>query len=225
MSENFTSRGLRKQHKAMVAKGSRNRFCFLIGAGGTGKTSLMNAFVAASSDGVMTINEVARGVMKERCINQSDLSNHALFDNLQILIATKQLEEERKSGSSDSALIISDRSVIDALVYSLMRLPRGVASEEYLADRLCELVGSEEAAHEVLSRYQSSLMILLYPFDDNASINDNVRLLMSNAELQNFTRQCHRVLEHFGIPFIELREKSREGRLNLLQKAISEMEG
>jgi nicotinamide riboside kinase len=93
-----------------------------------------------------------------------------------------------------------------------------------LAGRLRELVGSEEAVEEVLCRYQSSLMVLLYPFDDNASIDDGVRLVMSNTELQNFTRQCRQVLEHFGIPFIELKEKSIKGRLDLLQKAIGSLE-
>lgn len=206
-------------------RGSWNRFCFLIGAGGTGKTTLADAFVAALSVDVSTIHEVARGVMKEYCISQSDILNDDLYSNLQVRIATRQLEEERKHEASGSAYIMSDRSVIDALVYSLIRFPCVVESENKgLAGRLRELVGSEEAVEEVLCRYQSSLMVLLYPFDDNASIDDGVRLVMSNTELQNFTRQCRQVLEHFGIPFIELKEKSIKGRLDLLQKAIGSLE-
>ena len=204
------------------------KFCFLVGAGGTGKTTLTDMF--ASSEGgpsVGKINEVARTIMKEHGISRADLSDDTLFLGLQKRIARRQLAEERKYEASEKSVVISDRSVIDAVVYSILRLPCGgeaphvqASEKDLIFNRLSELVGSDDCACELLHRYRASMIVLVHPFNDDPSIDDQVRILMSSAELDEFTSTCKRVLKLFDIAFLDLDERSKTGRLAILQDAI-----
>ena len=212
-----------------VEKQPPTHFCFLVGAGGTGKTTLTDMFIAHSKGAnVGKISEVARTFMKEHGISQADLSDTNLFSSLQKSIARRQLAEERKYEASKNSVVISDRSVIDAVVYSILTLPCGGEREQMQPDaeknlifnRLSELVGSDDCAREVLRRYQSSMFVLVYPFNDDPSIDDHVRKLMSSAELDEFTSTCKMVLKVFDIAYLELEERSKKGRLAILQDAI-----
>lgn len=204
-----------------------NSFCFLVGAGGTGKTTLTDLFVEnAQGEEIGKIQEVARTVIQERNIHQADLANDGLFNDLQVRIARRQLIEERKqeiTSSEHGALVISDRSVIDAVVYSIIREDSDLQTtftKNSIFQRLCELVGDEVDGREVIHRYQSALIVLVHPFNDEDTVDDNVRLLMNSEECAKFTAVCQQILTLLDIPFIDLRETNKIVRLNLLQDAI-----
>lgn len=204
-----------------------NGFCFLVGAGGTGKTTLSDLFVASAEgeeNQIGKIQEVARTIIRERGIHQADLADDGLFNDLQVCIARRQLVEERKhqiTSSEHGTLVISDRSVIDALVYSIIREDSDLQRTKNLVfQRLCELVGDECNGREVIDRYQNALVVLVHPFNDKDTVDDNVRLLMNNEELHKYTAVCQQILTLLDIPFVDLRERNKDVRLNLLQDAI-----
>eukprot|EP00956_Cyclotella_meneghiniana_P040726 scaffold203469_cov66-Cyclotella_meneghiniana.AAC.4 len=204
-----------------------NGFCFLVGAGGTGKTTLSDLFVASAEgeeNRIGKIQEVARTIIRERGIHQADLADDGLFNDLQVCIARRQLVEERKhqiTSSEHGTLVISDRSVIDALVYSIIREDSDLQrTKNTVFQRLCELVGDECNGREVIDRYQSALVVLVHPFNDKDTVDDNVRLLMNNEELHKYTAVCQQILTLLDIPFVDLRERNKNVRLNLLQDAI-----
>lgn len=68
--------------------------------------------------------------MKENHISQADLTNDSVFWDLQVEVAKKQMWRENELDGQD---FISDRSVVDALVYATMRKPErfpSLASDE-----------------------------------------------------------------------------------------------
>ena len=123
--------------------------------------------------------------MIELGVGQGDLSDNNLFWNLQTKIANRQMNEERKKKKSNpNGTTISDRSVIDALVYAMLRFPDGLptsnnASKQLNARQivfngLSLLMGDQALAKEVVDRYRNSLVVLVSPFDDSDAIDDKV---------------------------------------------------
>eukprot|EP00978_Attheya_sp_CCMP212_P049618 scaffold688127_cov67-Attheya_sp.AAC.1 len=93
---------------------------FLIGAGGVGKTTLIEEYVRKTGTKAFVIKEQARNYMKDKNIVQNDLDNDEVFWDLQIGIAQLQLKRELEL---EGQQFISDRSVVDAIAYAATRMP------------------------------------------------------------------------------------------------------
>ena len=92
---------------------------FFSGVGGSGKTTLLKSLIQTGSfRNFMTIEEVARNIMRNKRITkemlEADIKTYLL---LQFEIIEKQSREEEKLQEFD---FISDRSVIDCLAYIRM---------------------------------------------------------------------------------------------------------
>jgi nicotinamide riboside kinase len=207
---------------------------FLFGGGGVGKTTLLNFYVERYNGNVHVITEVARPLLKERNIDQADLQDDDVFWDLQIQIARRQLQEEQRHELAVSADnlkarrgYISDRCVLDTLVYSSLRFPerfpllQHASTEKERAELLAPLTGDMQTAEEVIRRYRKSTMALICPFDSNDAVDDGVRLVMTRKELEEYTERCRLVLTALDIQSVEIAVQGPSERLQLLEEAIA----
>jgi nicotinamide riboside kinase len=201
---------------------------FVIGAGGVGKTTLINRYITECGSKAVLVKELARTFMNENNISQADLENESVLWNLQAGIVKGQMGRENELDGQD---FISDRSVVDALVYAAMikphRFPQLTRDNDSFrndsAERLLSpLTGDSEAARKnvrrMVLRYRRSLVVLVYPFN-HCIVDDGVRLVMNEHELFRYTELCGRILRILGVPFFDLHEAELPMRVELLKKA------
>lgn len=91
----------------------------IVGAQGTGKTTLLNQVEKMYGDSFLYIKEIVRSLHKEKSIK---INKEADFDS-QMMIFEKHAENAKLSD------FISDRSAIDAFVYSYLNFKKGKFSE------------------------------------------------------------------------------------------------
>ena len=207
---------------------------FLFGAGGVGKTTLLDLFVHKYPGKYSVISEVARALLEENKISQSDLQDDGVFWDLQIQIVRRQLNEERRHelAGFDEILptrhgYILDRCVLDALVYASLRFPDRftllpqATTEIERAELLIPLTGDIQTSEEVIRRYRRSIIALVCPFDTNGASDDGVRLVMNSTELEEYTARCRLVLEALSIPSVEIAYRRPSDRLRLLEEALA----
>lgn len=113
-----------------------NRLFAFAGACGTGKTTLMNA-TKEGLEGlglkVRTISEIAREVFckyqkYERINSLHEMRQYPeMYFNFQVLVLNAQIAAENKALDADVDVVLSDRSVVDNLVYFLTWCSREVS--------------------------------------------------------------------------------------------------
>jgi hypothetical protein len=190
---------------------------------------LIDRYITECGNKAVLIKEVARTFIRDHNISQADLANESLFWDLQVGIVKEQLRRENELDGQD---FISDRSVIDALVYAALRKPETFPSlmsdddwhKSDAAERLLiPLIGcSKETLDDVscmVRRYKRSLVILVHPFKYSI-VDDGTRLLMNEDELIDYSKLCCRILRMLGVPFVELRETELPKRVEILKRIL-----
>jgi len=204
---------------------------YVVGAGGTGKTTLINEYCAtARTPKPRLIREVARTFMKHERISQADLENPVVFWKLQADVICAQINQE---GSQHGHHYISDRSCLDALVYASICVPRRFPlletettihtdpTETEVEALFAPLLGadSREMIVDIVDRYRTSLFVLVHPFSDTVE-DDGVRKAFEPNELNRFTTMYQKILCLLRIPFLDLRERELAVRVRLLKQAL-----
>lgn len=209
---------------------------FIAGAGGAGKTTLIDHFIRESGSSATVIKEIARTHMVSNDIRKEDLRNKETSWKLQCDIVQIQLRREMELEGSH---FISDRSALDPLVYAAIIKPNMLpllkneepnwysgASYTLCEEMFAPLLDDggdawREDVNAMVRRYRSSLFVLVHPFGDVVE-DDGVRTIMNRDELDRYTNLYRSALHILGIPFIDLREKELSARVHVLQRAISE---
>ncbi|KAJ3811693.1 AAA domain-containing protein [Lentinula lateritia] len=202
-------------HKVGQPQTSGLRAIYIVGPSSTGKTTLCNAL--ATRLGLppsMHITEVARAVMKEQGFTRADV--HSL--NMQHAIVKAQVSKDRearqKAAAVGQAVLLSDRSAVDAVVYAAL-------SELKAKSGSTQALISCPDFQEVLPFYRSprSTFVLLRPIKE-WMIDDGVRSLEDGEH-------CHdmfvRILKELNISYIELGEDCRwlEERIATVRRSAS----
>lgn len=101
-----------------------------IGAHSTGKTTLLNKIIEKNNEmKIAKIDEVARKV-----IDKGYPLNKETMDVSYMYYISKQLEYERKLNNCEFDLLISDRTIIDLLAYTIVNktYPQSTMTNEFL---------------------------------------------------------------------------------------------
>eukprot|EP00977_Amphora_coffeiformis_P014749 scaffold4223_cov189-Amphora_coffeaeformis.AAC.9 len=193
---------------------------FLIGAGGVGKTTLVELFLQKSKGEFDLIKEVARKYIEENGMEQRDLKDKQNFWDLQIEIIKAQIDRENDMEGKD---YISDRSIIDALTYSVMSKPslfpllkpegREIGEGN---DNIIDREAGEDTS-DIIDHVFGPLLGSLQGEDVE---DDGVRLTMTPDELGEYTELCRRILGLLRIPFLDMQEKNLDTRAELLSRAL-----
>ncbi|KAI0877087.1 AAA domain-containing protein [Hypoxylon argillaceum] len=150
---------------------------YIIGSQCTGKTTLVNALSAhfsqhpppapAAAPGV--IKEVARHVLKKHAITRGDLrSSPARALELQQLIIDAQSEAETAQlAAHRGAWFISDRSVLDPVVYA----------RRYVSREAADVLTASEGWIAMRGRMARSLVVVCEAGVDWGLVDDGVRLM------------------------------------------------
>jgi nicotinamide riboside kinase len=179
---------------------------YIIGAGSTGKTTLVNALQNALAEQLKpklsstsppmpkVIREVARNVLEEHNYTRDDITDspsRAL--ELQILIMKAQLAAEIAASriSPSTTWYISDRSGIDPIVYASVFVSNDAAEELLKSDEWIKLKERMKAA-----------VVILCEAGCRWLVDDGVRLMPKSVEDWMTTDSTfRRLLEENDIPY------------------------
>jgi nicotinamide riboside kinase len=171
----------------------------VIGPSSTGKTTLCDALAKALNlSPSQYVKEVARTVMREQKFTRRDMGKVMM----QKAILDAQLSQEEKCRQYASSVVspgkrvvLSDRSAIDAIVYTELTAPTASEARE----RVSQLVQTP-AFQRVLPIYRQALFVLLIPVKEWV-VDDGVRGL---DDAQKCPEAFRRRMGELGLQFCEV---------------------
>lgn len=187
---------------------------YIVGASSTGKTTLCSALASTlASEKPLVIKEVARDVMRRTGFSRETVGQL----EMQRAIMDAQLEAESRArayGSTDRRVLLSDRSAVDAIVYSIITS----TTEAEATERKQTLVKSPQF-QQALPWYRQAKFVLLTPVPEWL-VDDGVRSLYDQYHCTEVFRQ---VLVELGIGFQEMgvEVKELEERVQALVRIAS----
>ena len=198
------------------SKKTSYRAIYLVGASSTGKTTLCSALARVLTlKGPLVIKEVARDVMRRTGFSRETVGQL----EMQRAIMDAQLEAESKArarahASADDHILLSDRSAVDAIVYSIITS----ATEAEAMERKKILVNLAQF-QQALPWYRQAKFVLLTPVPEWL-VDDGVRSLYDQYHCTEVFRQ---VLMELGIEFQEMgiEMKKLEDRVETLVRIVS----
>lgn len=209
----------------MEPKNDLTRCVYIIGAQGTGKTTLVNAIEDtfrkqttlknhSGANQPTIIREVARNLLAELDFSRDDLTKgnpRAL--QLQEHILAAQFEAEKSASTHQNPLgwLISDRSGIDPIVYAQI-----FAGDEG-ADKM---LGTE--SWKVLERRMKAGVVLLCEPVPSWFSDDNTRLILPEDQWKDIDRVFRDLLATRGIEYTVVPKDmtSLEERVDFVQQQL-----
>ena len=126
----------------------------------------------------------------------------------QLIVERQDTAEAR---AEDMGWFVSDRSAVDALVYSQYM---GGAN----ADETAILLNSK-AMQRCLHRYRRSLVFVVHPLP-GARVDDNVRLLRG-LDSDVFTQRIQQMLTEENITYVDLYESDAQHRVTFVENKLA----
>lgn len=170
---------------------------YVVGASSTGKTTLCTALASRLGlDAPLFITEVARNVMRNTGFTRDNVGEL----KMQRAIMEAQLEQEDKARTyaehrTGQWLLLSDRSAIDAIVYSSI-----TAKDKDEAIEMVQSLVSTVQFQLALPWYRRAIFMLLTPIPEWLE-DDGVRSLYDQQHCTDVFRE---VLRELGVGFEEM---------------------
>ena len=211
----------------MAQEKAQNRCLYIVGAQGTGKTTLVDAleneFLRREAEAKGTkphiIREVARTVLKEKQFSRDDItSSPSRAFQLQEYILDAQFDAEQSAMTSDSLPMwyISDRSGLDPIVYAQL----------FVGDEAAEKMLASEK-WKVLEKRMKTAVVILCEAGCSWLADDGTRLMPDGIEQWMRIDVAFRaLLSARGIGFTVITKDmiSLEERVKLVQKQLEKLE-
>ena len=182
----------------------------LSGASSVGKTTVANDWCYKHKHFVH-IQEVARDVMRERCITRDDLEASLLSEEKHVFLelqgAILKEQNKRELSVPNTQSFISDRGP-DPLIFT----------NQYVSSDAADSLAKTPAGLACLERYRSSLVFVLCPLEKPT--DDGFRLLPTTEEQHKFTSLLRKFLDRYRVPHIYVSETDHRRRMALITNAV-----
>ncbi|CAF1102227.1 unnamed protein product [Didymodactylos carnosus] len=191
------------------------------GASSVGKSTLAHELLKKFSydhkkyNRFIHIEEVARNVMQNMHITRQDLQsyicnkNQQLFVNFQDRIIYEQL---KKFDENIQQNYISDRSAFDALAF---------IDSYFNEESAMNIFKKKEFNQRIIQHSQKSYMFLVLPQQTLPATNDNVRLVSTYEEQQQFTELLKKWFNYAKLPYFIITELELKKRIEFVRNVIN----
>ncbi|KAG9310362.1 hypothetical protein JVU11DRAFT_9495 [Chiua virens] len=175
---------------------------YVVGPSSTGKTTLCDALATSLQlCSWCYITEVARQIMKRRGFTREDVGKLEMQSTIMLAQLEREAEVCERAMDTSEALVLSDRSGVDPLVYAVL-----TAKDEREARQRKSILVEQPAFQNALKRYRKAKFLLLRPVPEWL-VDDGVRSLDQHARSFHVYRT---VLAELGIPYREIREEMKD---------------
>jgi len=175
---------------------------YVVGPSSTGKTTLCNAVAQSLKlHSWCYITEVARQIMKRRGFTKGDMGKIEMQSAIMLAQLEREAEVCERARNAGEALVLSDRSGIDPIVYAVL-----TAKDERQARQKRNLLIEQPTLQNALKRYRKAKFLLLIPVPEWL-VDDGVR------SLEQYARSFHvyrAVLAELGISYREIGEDMKD---------------
>ena len=76
------------------------------------------------------------------------------------------------------------------------------------------------AIERSVSLYRQSLFVVVYPWSTGEAEDDGVRIFMTPGEAEQFNTRLIEALRELEIPFVELRQRDRKKRVEIIRDLL-----
>lgn len=175
---------------------------YVVGPSSTGKTTLCNALAQSMTPHSWCyITEAARHVMKKRGFTRDDVETIEMQSAIMLAQLEREVEVCERARSTGEALVLSDRSGVDPIVYAVL-----TAKDERQARQKKSILLEYPTFQSALKRYRKAKFLLLRPVPEWL-VDDGVRILEEQARSFYVFRA---MLAELGIPYHVMGEEVKD---------------